>query len=415
MLKNNEYYYNDTHMYFYFNNKYSKNYNLFIINESDELELVNETESNIEFVTPADQNHSYLASISQSQKKFTYDVAAEGLTLPRYKEMMLWLQKGQLGFLVKDDNPYWGYNVIVEDISNAEVQYDENDNLIVSFTISFSTVDDYLAKPLLTAGRHWIDNNDETLLEPNEKTELQKTALNEFGIPEIAFIEKNDKGITWYINNVSNSYSFINFILKIGNQNNNIFKLQINDNNVFVYDLSLQQEQNINVWGKYGFVLINDRPIEQNEGFNSGQHFTSNFKLESNTPLSISSDDIIIEDNRMKIKESSKSLIDNYIVNSNNDKIFVCFSKIEPSSSVLSKYNNGIYPLNEQSDFIYNLQYKSYIYIINNYELIPLEDEKNILEDFSNYSICIGTYNKVTISSSNIKECYIEVWKNNNL
>lgn len=153
MLKNNEYYYNDTYMYFYFNNKYSKDYNLFIVNEGDDLELVNETESNIEFVTPANQNHAYFASFSQSQKEFTYNVAAEGLTLPRYKEMMLWLHKGSKGFLIKDDNPYWGYDVILKDTSNATVFYDENNNLIVSFTLTFTTTNTFLAKPLFNAGR----------------------------------------------------------------------------------------------------------------------------------------------------------------------------------------------------------------------------------------------------------------------
>ena len=99
-----EYTYNDEHLYFYFNNIYSKHYNLFIENGGSDLQVVNTASPSNQYSSPAYQNYTYYLGTTLQQRTLKYKVAAEGLTQERYKEMMLWLSEGTRGFLTLDSN-----------------------------------------------------------------------------------------------------------------------------------------------------------------------------------------------------------------------------------------------------------------------------------------------------------------------
>ena len=106
MLKNNKYYYQDDYMYFTFKQIHSSKYNLFIVNEDEELRISHEVEQNTEYLKPNYQNSAFLLGSNKSQKIFNLKVAAEGLTLLSYKELLHWLNSGDIGFLYFDYNTF---------------------------------------------------------------------------------------------------------------------------------------------------------------------------------------------------------------------------------------------------------------------------------------------------------------------
>lgn len=90
MLRNkHSYWYYDDHLYFHFNNIYSKRYNLFIENGGEDLKVINTASPSTQYNTPNYQNYSYYLGTSLNQRTFKYKVATEGLTQLEFKEMML--------------------------------------------------------------------------------------------------------------------------------------------------------------------------------------------------------------------------------------------------------------------------------------------------------------------------------------
>ena len=179
MLKNNKYYYEDKYMYFTFGNIHSSKYNLFMVNGGDNLKFINNANSSSQFVNPQFQDRAYYTGTNSPQKTFPLDVAAEGLTLPQYKEMMLWLEAGTLGFLMFDSDPYWGWDVVLEKADDATYYEKADGTLIVQFKLTFKTVGTHNARGTSISALSVGDVNDEILVE------IDSTSNNEYHVPEI--------------------------------------------------------------------------------------------------------------------------------------------------------------------------------------------------------------------------------------
>lgn len=140
------YYFEDEFLYFTFNDRYSKIYNLFIVNNGDDLQLTSDTGASSSYESPLLGNMSYYQGTSNNQRTFSYTLAAGGLILPRYRELMLWLAPGQKGFFRKDCDGYWGHEVVVDSIG-AVKRYGNSDEFNIEFTINFKTIGIPYARP----------------------------------------------------------------------------------------------------------------------------------------------------------------------------------------------------------------------------------------------------------------------------
>ena len=218
MLKNNgtnkcPYYYCDKEMFFSFNSKRSIDYNLFIVNKGDDLKFFNKTTKSITYETPLYQNWSYLLNAAQSQKQFSLNLAAEGLSSAQCGEMFKWLAVGETGLLILDNDPYWGWNVVVSDLGDA-TYYENDEGYIVTFSIQFTTIGSYNKRNALT--NHGRVQSDGNIL-------INNTTYNDYGLPQLLEYKENTLYFNSYTTNpadVELSFNFetqkdANYILKI--------------------------------------------------------------------------------------------------------------------------------------------------------------------------------------------------------
>lgn len=192
MLKNNNYYYQDKYMFFTFNNIYSKDYNLFITSKDGSWNLITETGASPSFEAPQFQDKSYYLGTTRSQKSISWTVAAEGLTQPQIRKMFTWLKEGATGFLYRDIDTYWGYDVVLSKVGNPTIFSSYAGTSVIEFTLEFQTVGEFKARSRynltfdlasLVGGK--VDGEECYKFEPD-------TALsNEYGIPEI--VKKEDR------------------------------------------------------------------------------------------------------------------------------------------------------------------------------------------------------------------------------
>lgn len=223
MLKNNgtnkcPYYYCDKEMFFSFNSKRSIDYNLFIVNKGDDLKFFNKTTKSITYETPLYQNWSYLLNAAQSQKQFSLNLAAEGLSSAQCGEMFKWLAVGETGLLILDNDPYWGWNVVVSDLGDA-TYYENGEGYIVTFTVQFTTIGSYNKRNALTNyGRVQADGN----------IIIYTTTYNEYGLPQL--LDYNTDTNTLYFNSYTTNPADIKFDFNFETQEgaNYILKIWVN-------------------------------------------------------------------------------------------------------------------------------------------------------------------------------------------
>lgn len=205
MLKNNAYRKNDKYLYFLFDGIHSSKYNLFITNNNN-LQLVNNGKSTTSYVSPSYQDYTHYVGTTTGQKEFKYNVAAEGISLPEYKDMMKWLYNGHKGFLMLDYNNPWGYEVVLETVGDSTFQ-DTNRGLVVEFSLSFKTIGYHYAKQEFgsqystteiledttsadSSDPQPTDNSgttptDDSGPKTTDKNSVEQTIQNPWGIPEV--------------------------------------------------------------------------------------------------------------------------------------------------------------------------------------------------------------------------------------
>ena len=217
MLKNNgtnkcPYYYCDKEMFFSFNSKRSIDYNLFIVNKGDDLKFFNKTTNSISYETPIYQNWSYLLNASRSQKEISLNLAAEGLTSAQCEEVFEWLKAGETGLLVLDNDPFWGWNVVVNDLGDA-TYYKTGDKYIITFTVKFATVGSYNKRLVYPA----VGNPDEA--------NFESSSFNELGLPQVINFNSDESGSVFSINGNGNIWTF-NLLGEINNNSAEIDSIQ---------------------------------------------------------------------------------------------------------------------------------------------------------------------------------------------
>lgn len=207
---NKKYYYNDEYMYFWFDGQHSAKYNLFIVN-SNGLTIENSYGTSTEYIKAMSQEGSHLLGATRSQKTIKRTVAAEGLSLIQYKEMMLWLMEGKTGWLSFDSNPYWGWTVILEQVDDSNVYYTEC-GMVVELQLTWKTI-----------GLPYATNRyASTQLDINTWTGI--VADNEYGAPSVV----NNLGL--WILNLGNIGQHINITGSIAENSTEDIKIIIDSN-----------------------------------------------------------------------------------------------------------------------------------------------------------------------------------------
>lgn len=260
MLNDNKYYYEDKHLYFWFDNHHSSEYNLFIIAKND-LKIENSTGASTQYNNAMFQEGTYLLGTSRKQKTFKRKVAAEGLSLEHYKQMMLWLREGSVGFLCFDSNPWWGWTVVLETVGDATVVYTKS-GLIVEFDLTWKTVGSYLA-----TNRYTSMGLDQIISVGND---YDITAGNEYGLPSYFCTGKAD-GLKYYqvvnLGNVkqcvdcSGIFKSSEFLIGLGSGKNFTPYAQ-------VYLTPREDKFSISYKGETGFVFVDEQLAEEHPNFN---------------------------------------------------------------------------------------------------------------------------------------------------
>lgn len=140
MLKNNLVY-KDDYIFFTFNGIRSSNYNLMIQNNIDDLKIITNTNSSIDYASLKYQTGRYMMGVTRSHRVLSHKLVAYGLTRNEANKMAAWLQEGNYGSLVYDYAPDWKYNVVINKLGDMNLYPVDIQHFIVSFDIEFNTIE----------------------------------------------------------------------------------------------------------------------------------------------------------------------------------------------------------------------------------------------------------------------------------
>ena len=268
---NKQYYYNDKHLYFWFNDHHSSEYNLFIIAKND-LKIENSTGASTQYTNAMFQEGSYLLGTSRKQKTFKRKVAAEGLTLQRYKDMMLWLREGANGMLYFDSNPEWGWNVVLETVGDANVYY-RGDELIVEFDLTWKTIGSYLAtNRYVSMGiNENIDGKDKQYI----ITSGHSTGLPSYFRTSTSDFLESTKCNYWYeVVHLGNEFQYLDCSLWFDPGKQPKYSLYLKNSNTKItryIDAEFTTDNSLSTTLKYhgnsGFLFIDDQVAEASQRF----------------------------------------------------------------------------------------------------------------------------------------------------
>ena len=218
MLGTNGYYYKDKYMFFNFNGISSEKYNLFIVN-NNELTIENNIAAQSSFSNAYLQEGTYYLGTTSSQKIFKRTCASEGLNFEQYKEMIQWLAPGTQGQLSFCSDPFWGWDVVVDNVADAKFN-GSTENMIVQFEVTFKTIGSHCAHNVFPTIWETINYTNDN---PSEAQVLASVAsASSYRIPAIVVKATNTK-IKLYIQNICNKYQIFKIWANItGNDAKNI-------------------------------------------------------------------------------------------------------------------------------------------------------------------------------------------------
>lgn len=208
----NKLYYEDEYMYFSFNGKYSKDYNLMIQNGTDDFKIITNENTNIDYVSPKYQNGRYVMGVTHSHRNIPHKLVAYGLTRSEIDDMGLWLKTGTLGALIYDHAPDWKYNVVVSKLSDFNLYPIDTSHFVVSFDIAFDTIEGTYAENVQDANLFLVEGEFTNL---NTHTNIYGINNNIF-FPTLACYKRQDSS-TRNINKFWGTYHIPVFIHHFGN------------------------------------------------------------------------------------------------------------------------------------------------------------------------------------------------------
>lgn len=355
MLKNNLYYNNDKYLYFSFNGVHSSEYNLFITNK-DDLTIENSVGESSEYVSALFQEGSYYAGTKKTQKTFKRKCAAEGLTLSQYKRMMRWLTTGTTGFLVFDNNPWWGWTVVLDSVGDASIM-ERSDKLLVEFDITFKTVGPYFARNRYAAYYNESNTDAGEILSTCNGRYNETAMCNEFGIPVI-FMEESDNIYNYFVQGVNNEHQHLDYEFILDTKNDQAFTLKHNKINYIALKtrplsvenrtVTASDDHRVKYYGESNLILCNDELIELKHDLLKSNHQPYGIlQLQSTTPLEIK---VTINKELRLIEFEDEADFDLFV--NNVDYNFLCLTKENRDSSCWGG-NEGFYPSSFTSFIMY--------------------------------------------------------------
>ena len=441
------YYFEDEFLYFTFNDRYSKIYNLFIVNNGDDLQLTSDTGASSSYESPLLGNMSYYQGTSNNQRTFSYTLAAGGLTLPRYREMMLWLAPGQKGFFRKDYDGYWGHEVVVDSIG-AVKRYGNSDEFNVEFTINFKTIGIPYARPdtdfvsaraqvyegeFYQEGRNLVVEKTSYTVKEEEgiglvlyilpSTEVfwgseQSTIFNEYGMPEIIIREGEEVGSTRFIlPQVNNKFSYID--LSFNRTQQDAYNISVKANNTEILVIKLNKEEDSfsgkrwMYYGDSGLVLDESGFLDSNDGVSSIEEDKGIFPLPCNSPEEITNFTFTQDPTYFYIDVGDEVLFNSLNNKYGSEGSFVVMSN--------KSYINGLRYDSVVDDYksLYANAHYTYSYALNEGETFFDEERKKIkipkTADFSNCQpkLYFGFYNTIDVDSkSSVNGIFIHKYNN---
>lgn len=411
MLKNNTYYYKDCYMYFSFNGVHSSKYNLFMQNNKNDLKIENNLGAKSSFVSAAFQEGTYYTGTQRTQKTFKRKCAAEGLTLSQYKEMMTWLKFGATGFLVFDSNPYWGWDVVLTDITDASYMV-RNSSMVVELELTFKTVGSYLARNNYTAYSVLDAEKSKSTCnnEPNSSM-----FSNEFGIPAIYVLNSevnngsNAKQTTYTIaiQSISNIHQYMNWFgiaspIPSANLTGSV-KIEYNNLTVVETQIKLPKASPItevlSYYGETHSMLINNNAAEMCDNLERHAQTDNILRIASLEPKKI--DDFILSDQGLGLLPETALQLEQEGYNA------LCLVKKTPGS-YNSNYNSGVdsdiyttflFFLNDGTDVLSTHDYAIDSKINNNNDYVEYLVNSQYLEGSDDTRSQYTTYDASSVSS----------------
>lgn len=279
----------DPHLFFTFNGTYSRNCNLFIVNDNKGggTKFVASPDNTVSFATPDYQNNTYYLGTTKKQKTFKHTVAANMLSQHEVQQILQWLKVGEVGFLSYDTNPYWGWDVVVTSVGDVS-QYEASDGSIIEFAVEFKTINDWHARSNYDAVKQFGSDAIDGFYDESEGELFTHSIANEYGIPEIVV-----DGNTIYLPQVSDEHSFLNFDWLIENEDTQC-TVQINGESKPSYNYTFAAKTSsyiVNYLGQYGFSLINGKIVEDTNYLTEDSVGTSDLMILNNSmPIAYTTD-----------------------------------------------------------------------------------------------------------------------------
>ena len=423
------YYFEDEFLYFTFNDRYSKIYNLFIVNSGDDLQLTSDTGASSSYESPLLGNMSYYQGTSNNQRTFSYTLAAGGLTLPRYRELMLWLAPGQKGFFRKDCDGYWGHEVVVDSIG-AVKRYGNSDEFNIEFTINFKTIGIPYARPdtdfvsarsLVIENEFYKNGRDLFINKAGFTREVgdnglilyilptmdvswgseAETIFNEYGIPEIIPRALNTGSTRFILPQVNNKFSFIDLSFNRRTEDSFNILVKANDTEILSIKLNSVDEKDVEkrwmYYGDSGLLLDEDGFLDEDDAVVSINEINGIFPLLCNSPEEVSNFSLTQDTNFIYIKIDDEVLFNNLNNKYGEGNSFVVVS---------NKYYDGInYNDVVDSKGYYANAHYDFSYALNEGATFFRESDQTIvIPKTANFSDCqpkvyLGLYNTIDVDS----------------
>ena len=160
----------------------------------------------VSYSTPDYQTQTYLLGAKSSQRVFSWNCAAEGLSLRQVQNLAKWLTPGQYGALRFDGIVDWCYDVALDTLTDFNKWLQKDGTYVITLTVTFKTIGANYIRGYWQAHGTMPVNADAHGLSAMEA--LNNAATNEYGIPEVFMTyPENNKYSDIYIFDVGNMFS----------------------------------------------------------------------------------------------------------------------------------------------------------------------------------------------------------------
>lgn len=135
----------DKYLYFTFDNVNSSYYNCFYINSGEDLVFPAFPAFSDQKSSPLFQQHTYYLGTSIEDRTIPLNCACENLTMAQFKQLQSWLAIDKIGELKLDFLKHYHFNVKISSFSDITFLPMANNRFHCTFSISFTTIEDYAA------------------------------------------------------------------------------------------------------------------------------------------------------------------------------------------------------------------------------------------------------------------------------